>query len=102
MTTTPETCWTTTVLSKNIHCASCISYIKDVFAKFGQEVYNVNISILCQTVEVQHCSSLCPQEICLTLAHSAFDVLSASTNDDQGRRVKEQEFRSRKDGLKLL
>ncbi|KAL8709992.1 MAG: hypothetical protein Q9225_007364, partial [Loekoesia sp. 1 TL-2023] len=99
MAAAPETCWTTTVLAKNIHCASCISYIKDVFAKFEREVYNVNISILCQTVEVQHRSSLSPREICLTLAHSAFDVLSASTNDNQGRRIEEQEFRSQEGWL---
>ncbi|KAL9003912.1 MAG: hypothetical protein Q9188_003250 [Gyalolechia gomerana] len=102
MTATPGTCWVTTVLARNIHCASCISYINDIFSKFGQEVYNVNISILCQTVEVQHRNSLSPREICLALTHSAFDVLSVSTNDDKGQRVEELEFGSQDGWLETV
>ncbi|KAL9600686.1 MAG: hypothetical protein Q9219_003016 [cf. Caloplaca sp. 3 TL-2023] len=88
----PEACWTTTVLSKNIHCSSCVAYIHDVLSRFGQDVCTVNVSILCQTVAVRHRTSLKPQDLCTTLTRSAFDVLSSSTDDDQGRRIEHLDY----------
>ncbi|KAI4122216.1 MAG: hypothetical protein LQ338_005939 [Usnochroma carphineum] len=89
-----ETWWVTTVLARNIHCASCISYIKDVLASFGDNVRHVNISILCQTVEVQHPTSLKARDLCIALTGAAFDVLSASTANEHGHRVEEIEVDS--------
>ncbi|KAI4187990.1 MAG: hypothetical protein L6R41_002455 [Letrouitia leprolyta] len=94
MSATPRTCRITTVLVRNIHCTSCVSYIKDVLSNFAQETHNINISLLRQTVQVQHRSSLPPQEICLALAHSAFDVLSFSTKDNKGEHVEELDLGS--------
>ncbi|KAI4138003.1 MAG: hypothetical protein L6R39_007015, partial [Caloplaca ligustica] len=84
-----ETRLTTTVLARNIHCASCVTYIKDLFADFGPDVRKVNISILYQLVDVQHSSALKAQDLCLALTQAAFDVSSASTDDEHGRMIDE-------------
>lgn len=102
MSETPGTRRVTTVLVRNIHCNSCISYIKDVLSNFAQEIYDINISLLCQTVEVQHRTSLPPQNICLALAHAAFDVLSFSTRDNKGQHVEELDFGSQDDWLETV
>ncbi|KAL8921781.1 MAG: hypothetical protein Q9208_005538 [Pyrenodesmia sp. 3 TL-2023] len=83
----------TTALASNIHCASCVSLIKDVFAGFGEDVLAVSASILSQTVEVYHRKSLTTEDICNALANAAFEVPFLSTTDGRGRTIRESEFR---------
>ncbi|KAI4090238.1 MAG: hypothetical protein LQ344_004864 [Seirophora lacunosa] len=92
-----ETCWKTTVLARNIHCASCTSLIEGTFARFGPAVRHVNISILHQTVVVHHLPSLSSRDLCYALVHAAFDVCSGLTDDEHGSRIEEIEF-GRKEG----
>ncbi|KAL8867601.1 MAG: hypothetical protein Q9174_005555, partial [Haloplaca sp. 1 TL-2023] len=94
MTGIPDTILVSTILAKNIHCASCIAYIKEILASFRPMVLNVDISILTQTIEVQHCSSLSAQELCYALTEAAFYVLAASTKDELGRGVEDLDFES--------
>ena len=94
MTGIPDTILVSTILAKNIHCASCIAYIKEVFASFRPKVLNIDISILTQTIEVQHCSSLSAHELCYALTEAAFYVLAASTKDELGRAVEDLDFES--------
>ncbi|KAL8965678.1 MAG: hypothetical protein Q9197_006388, partial [Variospora fuerteventurae] len=90
-----ESCWKTTVLARNIHCASCTRYIEDILARFGPAVRDVNISILRQTVVVRHQSSLSHRDICYSLVHAAFDVSSAWTDDEYGSKIEETNFDTR-------
>ncbi|KAL8957016.1 MAG: hypothetical protein Q9183_006167, partial [Haloplaca sp. 2 TL-2023] len=95
MASIPDTILVSTILAKNIHCASCIAYIKEVFASFRPKVLNIDISILTQTIEVQHCSSLSAHELCYALTEAAFYVLAASTKDELGRAVEDLDFESK-------
>ncbi|KAL8645313.1 MAG: hypothetical protein Q9210_006776, partial [Variospora velana] len=90
-----ETCWKTTVLARNIHCASCTRYIEDILARFGPAVRDVNISILRQTVVVRHRPSLSHRDICYSLVHAAFDVSSGWTDDEYGSKIEETNFDTR-------
>ncbi|KAL8733237.1 MAG: hypothetical protein Q9166_002254 [cf. Caloplaca sp. 2 TL-2023] len=94
-----EIYWVTTILVKNIHCGSCISIIKHALSFFGPAVFPPKVSLLSQTVEVRHRSSLPVRELCAELAHAAFDVVSASTDDESGRRVRDVEFTIQDDWL---
>ncbi|KAL8804328.1 MAG: hypothetical protein Q9182_002610 [Xanthomendoza sp. 2 TL-2023] len=82
-----EACWVTEVSVNNIHCASCISHIKEVFAHFGSAVSNISISIRSLTVQVWHQKSFSIREICDALTDAAFDVVSAITHDELQRLV---------------
>ncbi|KAL8900272.1 MAG: hypothetical protein Q9207_005776, partial [Kuettlingeria erythrocarpa] len=82
----------TTALASNIHCASCVSLIKDVFAGFGEDVSAVSASILSQTVEVRHRKSLTTEDICNALADAAFEIPFISTADESGRTIREKVF----------
>ncbi|KAL9588358.1 MAG: hypothetical protein Q9203_002836 [Teloschistes exilis] len=93
-----DTSWATSVLVKNIHCASCITYIDEVLCSFGPAVRHVNTSILSQVITVQHRPSLPAYQLCDALTRAAFDVIAASTQDEQNRTVEELEFKE-DDGL---
>ncbi|KAL9582726.1 MAG: hypothetical protein Q9212_003126, partial [Teloschistes hypoglaucus] len=93
-----DTFWATSVLVKNIHCASCITYIEEVLSSFGPPVRHVSTSILSQVVTVQHQPSLPAYQLCDALTRAAFDVIAASTQDEQNRTVEELEFKE-DDGL---
>ncbi|KAI4232365.1 MAG: hypothetical protein L6R40_007397 [Gallowayella cf. fulva] len=88
MAATPaEADWVTEVLVKNIHCASCISHIKEVLAHFGPAVSKSSISIISSTVRVWHSRSLSVRQLCDALTDAAFDIVFANTNNELGHLV---------------
>lgn len=89
---------TTTILVNNIHCASCVSYIQDVFASFGPAVQRVEVSVLSHEVRISHESSLSASEICHALLGAAFEVCSATTVDAAGAKIHESSFTKDGDG----
>lgn len=87
--TTAATGCVTTVLVNNIHCASCVLYIQDVFASLGPAVERVETSILSHEVRIYHTKSLSISDICLALSGAAFEIHSATTVDGSGMKLQE-------------
>lgn len=90
--------WVTTALVNNIHCASCVSYIRDVFARFGHTVQRVETSTLSQEVRIHHTKSLHTSDIWLALSRNAFEIHSAVTVDSSGVRVEEVDLSKHPEG----
>ena len=90
--------WVTTALVNNIHCASCVSYIRDVFARFGGAVYRVETSTLSQEVRIHHAKSLHTSDIWLALSRNAFEIHSAITVNSSGVTVEELNLTKYPDG----
>lgn len=95
---TSELGWMTVVLVNNIHCASCVSFVQDVLARFGNAVHSVEASILSHEVRIHHVKSLSISDICLALSSAAFEVHSAMTVDSSGIRVQEFDRTNDPDG----
>lgn len=81
--------WTTTILVKNIHCASCVSHVQRILARFEKSVRQVDINILSHEVRILHERTLSASEICLALSDAAFEVYSAITLDEKERKIQE-------------
>ena len=81
--------WSTTILVKNIHCASCVSYVQRTLARFGSLIHRVDTSILSHEVRVLHERALSASAICRSLSDAAFEVYSAVTLDESQRKVQE-------------
>ena len=90
--------WSTTILVKNIHCASCVSYIQSILSRFGNAVHNVDTNILSHEVRILHESSLSTSDICRSLSDAAFEVYSAVTMDEHERKVQELGAEESQDG----
>ncbi|KAI4272683.1 MAG: hypothetical protein L6R38_006538, partial [Xanthoria sp. 2 TBL-2021] len=82
-----ETYWVSTALLRNIHCTSCISHIQEVLSNFGPQISCSSVSILNQSVEVRHQTTLPIRELCAALDEEAFDVVFATTKDEFGSLV---------------
>lgn len=77
--------WITTLLVKNIHCPSCMSYAQDVLRSLP-DIQKVEISLIDQTVRVQHGAGIdLAQRITQELSDAAFEVQHASARDARGR-----------------
>ncbi len=81
--------WSTTILIQNIHCASCVSYVQRILGRFSNAVHQLDTSILSHEVRILHESTLSASEICHSLSDAAFEVYSAVTLDETGRKVDE-------------
>ena len=81
--------WTSTILVKNVHCASCVSYIQKIFGRFGDAVHQIDTNIISHQVRILHQSTLSASDICHTLSEAAFEVYSAITRDEHERKVQE-------------
>ena len=83
--------WTTTILVKNIHCASCVSNVQRILGRFGDTVHQTDISIHSHQhqVRVLHDTKLSASEICRALSDAACEIYSAVTVDGDGRKVQE-------------
>ncbi|MCJ1225193.1 hypothetical protein MMC12_001842 [Toensbergia leucococca] len=88
----------TNILVKNIHCASCVSYIHDILACFDSAVHQVDINILAHDVRILHRADLPPLEICRSLADAAFEVYSVTITDKHGTKLLEHTFPVTSDG----
>lgn len=89
---------TTRVLVTNVHCASCVAYIQDVFSAFGPAVQRVEVNILSREVRIQHQRTVSSSEICRALHEAAFEVDSATTVDNAGGKIQELGFQEGVDG----
>lgn len=98
MEATSELSRTTTILVNNIHCASCVSYIEDVFASFGPAVRRVEVSMLSHEVRILHDSLLSASQTCRALLGAAFEVCSATTVDATGAKIQELSFAKENNG----
>lgn len=65
---------TTTVLIRNLHCPSCVSNINDVLSTLDPKPLSVSISIVSQTVVVQHTLSLPVENIAHALREAGFEI----------------------------
>ena len=90
--------WSTTILVKNIHCASCVSYIQRLLSGFGNAVHKIDTSILSHEVRILHESTLSTSSICRSLTDAAFEVYSAVTLDEHERKVQELGAEASQDG----
>lgn len=77
--------WTTTLLVKNIHCPSCVSFAEDVLRPLP-DIHKVDISIIDHTIRVQHdAKKELAQHIIQELSEAAFEIQHVSTRDTTGR-----------------
>ena len=81
--------WSTTILVKNLHCASCVLYVQRILAPFGNIIHQLDISIPSHQVRVLHDCSLSASQICRSLSDAAFEVYNALTFDQNQRKVQE-------------
>lgn len=98
MESTAKLGWVTVVLVNNIHCASCVSSVHDVLARFGNAVHSVEASILSHEVRVQHAKSLSTSDIWRALSSAAFEIHGAVTVDSSGERIREIDLSKPPDG----
>ena len=92
MTTQEEGALTTTILIRNIHCASCVSYIQEILHDFRSALYEVDTSVLTQKTRAVHNHSVSATRICQHLSDAGFEVYNAVTMDERGKKIQELEF----------
>lgn len=80
--------FTTVLLVNNIHCASCVAYVKEVIAHLPH-INRVDISIVKHEVRVSHTPELPGQDLVDALTDAAFEVFHASTLGEHGARFKD-------------
>lgn len=98
MEATPHLSRTTTILVNNIHCASCVSHVEDVFTSFDPAVRRVEVSILSHEVRILHDNLVSASQICRVLLGAAFEVCSATTVDSTGTKIQELSFAKESNG----
>ncbi|KAK2831026.1 hypothetical protein FQN49_007075 [Arthroderma sp. PD_2] len=76
----------TTLLVNNIHCASCVTYAKEVLHVLPH-IKDVEISILAHEVTVHHGSETTTSDLVKALADAAFEVYHADTYNESGVKV---------------
>jgi Cu+-exporting ATPase len=74
---------TTVLLANNIHCASCVAFVKEVLA-FLPSIKEVDVSILTQEVRIHHGSELATSDLAASLIDAAFEVHHATTYNEAG------------------
>ena len=85
MTAQASPTWTTKILVKNIHCASCVSYINDLLAPYRPAIRNVDINIMNSEVCIIHTLDLSVYKICGLLDDAAFEVDWVTATDAAGK-----------------
>ncbi|KAA6415305.1 MAG: copper resistance-associated P-type ATPase [Lasallia pustulata] len=85
---------TTTLLIRNIHCASCVSYIQEILHDLGPAIYEVDTSVLIQKTRVVHQHAIPATQICQHLSDAGFEVYNAVTMDGRGKKIEELDFAS--------
>ena len=88
----------TTILIGNVHCASCVSTIRETLFNLDPRIRDVHVSILTHEVSLFHPASISGSDICLSLSTAAFEVGSATTTDNHGKLVSELNFPNGADG----
>lgn len=87
-----DTSLKTTALVSNIHCASCVAFIEDIFSALGPAVQRVEVNILSRQVWIHHQRTVSTSDVCRTLFKAAFEVDSATTVDNSRDKIQELDF----------
>ena len=80
--------YTSTFLVNNIHCQSCVSYVKDILEPLPNLV-NIDISIADHTIRIQHQGSSTTSRILKELLDAAFDVQHVRVCENTGSIINE-------------
>lgn len=84
--------FTSTLFVSNIHCPSCISYVRDVLRPVAG-IESIDVSLLDHRIEVRHADrETMGKSIAEELLQAAFDVQHVTTVDTQGRKIREYNF----------
>ncbi|KAL1969596.1 hypothetical protein VTN77DRAFT_8149 [Rasamsonia byssochlamydoides] len=84
---------TTVLLANNIHCTSCVAFVKEVLA-FLPSIEDVDVSIVTQEVRIRHGSELATSDLAAALIDAAFEVHHATTYNEAGSIVAEIDISS--------
>lgn len=84
---TPANALTTTLFVNNLHCASCVTHVKDTLQPL-QGIYNVDVNLLSHTICVQHRPGL-TGSIADALIDRAFEASHVTTSDSSGSVISE-------------
>lgn len=74
---------TTVLLASNIHCASCVAFVKEVLA-FLPSIEDLDVSIVTQEVRIRHGLELATSDLAAALIDAAFEVHHATTYNGAG------------------
>ena len=77
--------WRTTILVNNIHCASCVVYIREILQAW--EMTDINVNVYSQETHFEHEPSLLLGRICVALSQAGFEINSAITTDGNGEKT---------------
>ena len=77
--------WRTTILVNNIHCASCVVYIREILQTW--EMTDINVNVYSQEIHFEHEPSLPLGRICLAVSQAGFEINSAITTDGNGEKT---------------
>ncbi|TBU32916.1 hypothetical protein BD311DRAFT_610938, partial [Dichomitus squalens] len=72
---------TTTILVSNLHCGSCVKTIQDALASLSPPPSSVDVSIVTQSVTVQHPRALSPSMLKAAIDEAGFDI-SATPSEE--------------------
>ena len=89
MGTKQDDLWETTILINNIHCASCVSHIQDIFAGHDDALQHVDVDTSTKAVKILHHKSLSASKLCGSLSNADFEVLKATTSDEKSNVVQD-------------
>lgn len=73
----------TVLLATNIHCASCVTFVKETLAS-RSSIQSVDVTILPQEIRVVHAPELTASELARMLIDAAFEVQLATTRSESG------------------
>ncbi|KAL9632359.1 MAG: hypothetical protein Q9164_005369, partial [Protoblastenia rupestris] len=85
MSTAKARMWTTTILIRNIHCASCVLHIQTLLEQHQRAVRHVDVNVLAQEVQVVHDTNITVTDLCTILDNAAFEVFGVASRDEAGR-----------------
>ncbi|KAH7903511.1 heavy metal translocatin [Hygrophoropsis aurantiaca] len=69
----------TTILISNLHCSSCVRTIEDALGSLSPPPTAVNVSIVSQSVTVQHSKAISEVKLQSTIEDAGFDISSPSS-----------------------
>ncbi|KAI0698531.1 hypothetical protein C8T65DRAFT_522745, partial [Cerioporus squamosus] len=72
---------TTTIFVSNLHCGSCVQTIQDALSSLSPPPSSVDVSIVTQSVTVQHPRALSPETLKATIDEAGYDILTTPTTE---------------------
>ncbi|KAI0952212.1 hypothetical protein AcW1_004372 [Taiwanofungus camphoratus] len=74
---------TTTVFVSNLHCSSCVSTIQDALSLLSPAPISTDVSVVTQTVTVNHPVDLSPVSIKTAIDEAGFDIVATPIDTDE-------------------